>query len=316
MFAATSFGTASLARRKADRRGSTAAIRAVPSGSGPKTATQSPTANSTSLSVRTRTSAEPVMTVHMPRSTRDTRAGLTRGSPRWTSAAIQSWSQPRAIRPGAANFNYQTVDLPSMPRAAVVPDERQRHPTGPIGIIVDATGAAPLPSADMDVLLREYDPGDYHACRRLWTELTEHHRQIYGDATIGGDDPGAGFDEYLRLPERLTSWVVGVEGDVIGLTGLLDRGTSAEVEPVVVTGAWRRRGIGRRLIEQAVAEAQRVGYEYLCIRPVARNVAAIQSFHDVGFRTLGGHVDLTMDLRDRKHRWVEGVNLHGRPFRY
>jgi len=28
-------------------------------------------------------------------------------------------------------------------------------------------------------------------------ELTDHHRWIYHDRSIGGDDPGTGFDDYL-----------------------------------------------------------------------------------------------------------------------
>jgi hypothetical protein len=36
----------------------------------------------------------------------------------------------------------------------------------------------------------------------------------------------------------------------------------------------------------------------------------------VGFRTLGGHVDLTMDLAERRHRWLEGSRLHGLDFKY
>jgi GNAT superfamily N-acetyltransferase len=56
-----------------------------------------------------------------------------------------------------------------------------------------------------------------------------------------------------------------------------------EVEPVVVTGARRQRGIGRSLIERVVTEASRRGYDYLAIRPVARNVTAIRTFYDVGF---------------------------------
>jgi hypothetical protein len=72
----------------------------------------------------------------------------------------------------------------------------------------------------------------------------------------------------------------------------------------------------RALIERVVIEARGRGYEYLTIRPVARNIAAIQSFYAVGFRTLGGHIDLTMDLRDPLRPWLEGVNLHGLDFRY
>ncbi len=63
-------------------------------------------------------------------------------------------------------------------------------------------------------------------------------------------------------------------------------------------------------------EAVTRGYEYLAIRPVARNVDAIQRFYDAGFRTLGGHLDLTMDLAERRHRWLDGAHLHGLDFQY
>src|SRR4051794_6989991 len=121
--------------------------------------------------------------------------------------------------------------------------------------------------------IRDYAPADHSACRQLWVELTEHHRRIYGDPTIGGDDPGAAFDDYLALPERVASWVADDDGRLVGLTGLFDHGTSGEVEPVVVTDRLRSRGVGRLLIERVVAEAVARGYEYLAIRPVARNVS-------------------------------------------
>lgn len=165
-------------------------------------------------------------------------------------------------------------------------------------------------------VIREYEPSDYAAGRSLWAELTEHHRRIYGDPTIGGDDPGAAFDEYLAAPERVGSWVADQGGRVVGLTGLLDRGRSGEVEPVVVTQSLRSRGLGRLLIDQVVVEATTRGYEYLAIRPVARNVSAIRGFYGAGFRTLGGHVELTMDLAARRHGWLEGASLHGLEFRY
>jgi GNAT superfamily N-acetyltransferase len=108
----------------------------------------------------------------------------------------------------------------------------------------------------------------------------------------------------------------GRGGRVAGLTGLLDRGPSAEVEPVVVAAAARGRGIGRALISLMAEQARARGYEYLAIRPVARNVAAVRRFHAAGFRTLGGHVDLTMDLGPRRHEWQHGASLHGLDFDY
>jgi GNAT superfamily N-acetyltransferase len=167
-----------------------------------------------------------------------------------------------------------------------------------------------------DVVVRDYGFADHSACRSLWVELVEHHRRIYENPSIGGDDPGDGFDHYLAVPERVASWVADVGGRVVGLTGLFDRGTSGEVEPVVVTESLRGRGVGRLLIERVVAEAVARGYDHLTIRPVARNVSAIQHFYDAGFQTLGGHVDLTIDLADRRHHWLEGARLHGLAFRY
>lgn len=166
------------------------------------------------------------------------------------------------------------------------------------------------------VVVRDYADADYPACRMLWVELTAHHRRIYQDPAIGGDDPGSAFDDYLAVPERVGSWVAELAGRVVGLTGLLDRGVSGEVEPVVVTGRLRGRGVGRLLIERVVTAAVARGHEYLAIRPVARNVSAIRRFHDAGFQTLGGHVDLTMDLAGRRHAWLEGERLHGLDFRY
>ena len=170
--------------------------------------------------------------------------------------------------------------------------------------------------ATPELIVRDYAEGDYRACRALWAELTEYHRHIYGDPTIGGDDPGAGFDGYLATSERVRSWVAESHGRVVGLTGLLDHGTSAEVEPVVVTEAVRDQGIGRQLISRVVEEALARGHEYLAIRPVARNIAAIQRFHAAGFRTLGGHIDLTMDLAARRHQWLPGASLHDLDFDY
>src|SRR5215469_6681642 len=167
-----------------------------------------------------------------------------------------------------------------------------------------------------EVIVRDYSEGDYDAGRSLWAELTKYHRRIYGDPSIGGDDPGSGFDGYLAEPHRAGSWVAESHGRVIGLTGLFDRGKSGEVEPVVVTEAGREHGIGRMLISRVVEEARARGYEYLAIRPVARNVAAVRRFHAAGFRTLGGHVDLTMDLSPRRHEWLRGASVHGLDFHY
>lgn len=103
------------------------------------------------------------------------------------------------------------------------------------------------PVSGADVVVRDYAPADHSACRMLWAELTGHHRRIYEDPSIGGGDPGGGFDGYLAAPERVASWVADLDDRVVGLTGLLDRGASGEVEPVVVTAVSAARGSGGSL---------------------------------------------------------------------
>lgn len=161
--------------------------------------------------------------------------------------------------------------------------------------------------------IREYTPADYAACRALWVELTQHHRDIYDEQSIGGDDPGSDFDEYLAMEKRAISWVATVDETVVGLTGLLIEGSEAEVEPVVVTKSHRAQGVGARLVQHAIDDSRTRGMASVSVRPVARNSDALQFFHAAGFRTLG-HVELFMPLGDSERTWRTGVNLADRDF--
>ena len=129
----------------------------------------------------------------------------------------------------------------------------------------------------MPVIVRAYEPADHVAGRRLWAALTEVHRILYEDPTIGGVDPGSAFDDYLADKDRRHTCVAIVDDEVVGLSGLLHRGAGAEVEPVVVESGHRGGGIGRALLDHVTAVATSQGYEYVSIRPVARNVDAIRA---------------------------------------
>jgi GNAT superfamily N-acetyltransferase len=144
-------------------------------------------------------------------------------------------------------------------------------------------------------VIREYQPGDLDRCRELWRSLTQRHRDIYGDPTLGGSDPGLEFDAYLvdSVPHRV--WVAQLAGRVLGLCGLLVRGEESELEPIVVDPSRRSRGIGALLAQVAVAESRRVGVKYVNVRPTARNLEAIRFFHREGFRLLG-RIELSIAL--------------------
>jgi GNAT superfamily N-acetyltransferase len=164
--------------------------------------------------------------------------------------------------------------------------------------------------------IRPFHPSDLEACRALWVELAERHREIYGDPAIGGDDPSVHFDKHLARvgPERL--WVAEHAGQVVGLVGLIVDGREAEVEPVVVASAHRSEGIGQALLERVVKEAKGLGIRYLNVKPVARNREAIAFYYDCGFRTLGV-IEMFMDLgTPPSDLWKPGPELFGHAFKY
>jgi ribosomal protein S18 acetylase RimI-like enzyme len=167
-----------------------------------------------------------------------------------------------------------------------------------------------------DVLIRAYDASDLEACRALWGELTQRHREIYDDPTIGGDTPGLYFDRHLSRvgPERI--WVAEWAGQVVGLVGLIVSDQEAEVEPIIVSAAQRSAGIGRNLLRHVTSKAKKLGVRYLSVKPVARNLEAISFYYDFGFRTLG-EIELFIDLgAPAPGTWKPGPELFGHSFKY
>jgi GNAT superfamily N-acetyltransferase len=168
------------------------------------------------------------------------------------------------------------------------------------------------------VSIRAYEPQDLEACRDLWRELTQRHRDIYDDQTIGGQDPGSYFDEHLAKATCLETWVGELDGKVVGFYSLIgsEGADELEIDPVVVRSDLRSRGIGRTLLAHAVERCRERGAESVSIRPVARNVEALQLYHEVGFTKLG-HIDMFMELTPRRDgTWKSGVTIHGRNFEY
>jgi ribosomal protein S18 acetylase RimI-like enzyme len=161
--------------------------------------------------------------------------------------------------------------------------------------------------------IRRYRPDDLADCRSLWADLTDWHRRLYADPTIGGDDPGAGFDAHLAEvgPERI--WVAEQDGRVVGLAGMIVSGRKVELEPLSVRAGCRGLGVGRELAEAVIAAAREEGARQDIVRPTGRNAEAIRVFHTLGFDVIS-RVELVFDLTDDE-RWREGEAIAGRTFR-
>jgi N-acetylglutamate synthase-like GNAT family acetyltransferase len=162
--------------------------------------------------------------------------------------------------------------------------------------------------------VRGYEPRDLDACRGLWIELTQWHRDIFDAPEIGGDDPGLAFDEHLAKVGAGNIWVAEVEGRVVGLAGLIP--DAFELEPVVVSKQHRGQGVGRLLAEAVISAARKSGARTVQVRPVARNIEAVRFFHELGFDILD-QLQLSMDLVDRDREvWEPGERVADRDFRY
>jgi GNAT superfamily N-acetyltransferase len=162
--------------------------------------------------------------------------------------------------------------------------------------------------------VRPYRPADHNACRSLWAEFVEQHRALYDDPGADAGDPGAGFEEYLTRLDLTGMWVADDQG-VVGFVGLVLSGRGGSVDPVVVTEGRRGEGIGRALLVHVTEQARRRGLRELTISPTLRNVGAIHCLHAAGYDVLT-NVTLSLSLERRAGGYREGLQLHGRAFRY
>jgi N-acetylglutamate synthase-like GNAT family acetyltransferase len=168
----------------------------------------------------------------------------------------------------------------------------------------------------VNITIREYQDRDLESCKLLWKELTQHHRDIYSDQSIGGDDPGIYFERYLEKINLVETWIVEENSAVLGMAGLLMHKGEAEIEPIVIRSEFRSHGVGTLLIERLKMEAKKCGVESLSIRPVARNIEAIKCFHRAGFSIIG-HIDMFLDLTEESSQaWKDGITIHRHGFRY
>ncbi len=169
-------------------------------------------------------------------------------------------------------------------------------------------------ASQQDIRIRGYETNDLDACRQLWIELTEWHRRIYEDNSIGGSDPARKFNEHLERVGPLNIWIAESEGRTVGMVGLIPGDREAELEPLIVSTSYRGSGVGRRLVEAVVEAARSRGLRLVTTRPVARNKEAIQFFHEMGFNILG-QLELFIELDEKKReRWKAGETLADREF--
>jgi putative acetyltransferase len=164
--------------------------------------------------------------------------------------------------------------------------------------------------------IRNYTESDLETCRELWVQLTERHREIYEDPSIGGDDVGLQFDRHLALVGADRVWLAEVDGKVVGMVALMPENDDGdlEMEPLIVSPEARGAGIGRSLVQHVFAVARDLGRDVM-VRAVGRNDEAIRFYHEMGFDIVG-YFEFFHDSRPRSEQhWRDGETVADRRFR-
>jgi ribosomal protein S18 acetylase RimI-like enzyme len=151
-------------------------------------------------------------------------------------------------------------------------------------------------------MIRDYEPDrDRRRLRSCVVELQDFERGLEPALPKGE----AMADRYLAyMLERCAGaagriFVAEEDGVVVGFVGVLARVVPepdeaqayAYVSDLVVLPAYRRRGIGRALLERAEAYARREGAGTLRVGVLAKNEAAGRIYRSIGFSDYTIHLN-------------------------
>jgi GNAT superfamily N-acetyltransferase len=145
------------------------------------------------------------------------------------------------------------------------------------------------------------EPPDGTASRALFAEYLELVRSRLGADFVAGEDIFASEDAFDGPG---AAWLVARDGGrALGCAGL--RGLApgiGEVKRMFVTGAARRRGLGRTLLGELERLAREAGYERVRLYTTEVLVEARALYADAGYRPVGlvatdGRVDLWLEKR-------------------
>lgn len=150
--------------------------------------------------------------------------------------------------------------------------------------------------SEADVIIRPATPADMAQVGRLAALLVAMHHEFDPARFIAATPRTAqGYASWLRSQLRVPDVVVLVaaRGDEVlgyaygGLEGadyMSLRGPAGALHDILVDPAHRGAGVGRRLLEAAVAALEALGAPRVVLSTAARNAAAQRLFARAGFR--------------------------------
>lgn len=95
--------------------------------------------------------------------------------------------------------------------------------------------------------------------------------------------------DFLEMIEKTYAYyfVADSDGSIVGIIGFRDIAGEGEITNVVVDEACRRCGVGRLLVEKALAKAKELGISDVTLEVRASNEGAIKLYEEFGFKQEG-----------------------------
>jgi len=147
----------------------------------------------------------------------------------------------------------------------------------------------------MEPRIRVVERRDLKRAVEMWAALMEHGETCDPRWKLaeGARDSMRRWAEelWLGVDPFPHAWVADADGELVGwLDGhpsnpspVLDLPFGATIGNLWVAPAWRRRGIGRRLVEAFVGRAAAAGYADIEVGTLARDTSAVAFWRSQGF---------------------------------
>lgn len=138
------------------------------------------------------------------------------------------------------------------------------------------------PTDPLPITLRSYRPSDHEACQKLYVEGLDGGK-------LAEDDTGSDIENiptaYVAAPGSYF-WVAEDErGEVVGMIGVQQRQQGiGEIRRLRVRSDCRRRGIGTRLVEAAVAFCLEQAYLKVALDTFVDREPALKLFEKFRFK--------------------------------
>jgi ribosomal protein S18 acetylase RimI-like enzyme len=102
-----------------------------------------------------------------------------------------------------------------------------------------------------------------------------------------GKPPAPMLDDYAELIQRHKVFILAERDKIIGVLVLIEKEQSILLDNVAVNPKYQRRGLGRKLIEFAEAEALRLGFSSMILYTNVQMTENIDLYRKLGFVETG-----------------------------